>query len=70
MKIIIKTIHDKYDFEYNNVISTNNIIEKLAELEKTNKEDIVLYYDNNAIKYSSNELILDNDCVFFMLTYP
>jgi hypothetical protein len=71
MKIRIKTIHDKYDLEYNsNIITTNNIIDKMSELEKINKENIVLYYDNNTIRYSLNELKIDQDCVFFMLVYP
>ena len=70
MKIIIRTIYDKYEFEYYNNVSTNIIIEDISKKEIINKHDIVLLYKNFVIKYMKNELELNNTTTLFMLISP
>ena len=67
MKIIIKTIDNLYEIEYNNSISTNTIIEKISELEKINAKNIVVLYNNTIIKYSVNEINLINNCYLYAI---
>jgi hypothetical protein len=67
MKIIIKTMYNKYEIEYDTSISTNIIIEKIAEIEKVNKQNIVVFYNNTVIKYSINESYITNDCNIYAI---
>ena len=67
MKIIIKTLYNKYNIEYDTSISTNIIIEKIAEIEKVSKQYIVVFYNNNVIKYSINETYITNDCNLYAI---
>jgi hypothetical protein len=70
MKIIILTLYDKYELEYNSIISTDKIIEQLADIEKINKQYVVLLYNNIVIKYQINEQKINNDITFFMIIAP
>lgn len=67
MKIIIKTLYNKYDIKYDTSISTNIIIEKIAEIEKVNKQHIVVFYNNTIIKYSLDESYITNDCNIYVI---
>jgi hypothetical protein len=70
MKIIIKTIHDKYTINIlESSISINNIIINIAEREKIIKEHISILYNNEIIKYSeeNNQKFIYDDCFLFVI---
>lgn len=67
MKIIIKTLYNKYDIEYDTSVSTNIIIDKIAEIENVSKQYIVIFYNNTVIKYSINETYITNDCNLYAI---
>ena len=60
-------MYNKYEIEYDTSISTNIIIEKIAEIEKVNKQNIVVFYNNTVIKYSINESYITNDCNIYAI---
>lgn len=71
MKLIIKTIHTMYEIIItNNIISSNTLIEKISELEKVDIHHIIIFYNNNIIKYSINEIYIEDDCSLFILITP
>jgi hypothetical protein len=69
MKIIIKTIHDIYPINiFELSISINDLIIKIAEKEKINKENIKILYNDIIIEYSlNNNLDIINDISLFVI---
>ena len=69
MKIIIKTIHDIYPINiFELSISINDLIIKIAEKEKINKEHIKILYNDIIIEYSlNNNLDIINDISLFVI---
>ena len=69
MKIIIKTIHDIYPINiFELSISINDLIIKIADKEKVNKENIKILYNDIIIEYSLNNILdIINDISLFVI---
>jgi len=67
MKIIVKTIDNLYEIEYDNFISSDKIIDKISKMEKISEKNIVLLHNNTIIKHSINEIYITINCNLYAI---